>query len=51
LAAPTSELYGRVRVRDSLPYQNSVMSLAGRGCIRMMRGVIERTISSFSRSA
>src|ERR1700730_13701938 len=42
---PISTLYGRVRVRDSLPYQNSVVSLEGRGCIRMMRGVTDSTTS------
>src|SRR5437899_137866 len=42
--------YGAVRVRDSVPYQNSVLSLAARGCMRMIRGVIERTTSSFSTS-
>jgi len=35
-------------VRVSVPYQNSVASLEGRGCMRMMRGVIDSTISSFS---
>ena len=42
--------YGAERVRLSVPNQNSVVSLAGRGCKRMIRGVIDRTISLFSRS-
>ena len=42
--------YGALRVRVSVPYQNSVLSLAARGCMRMMRGVTDSTISSFSTS-
>lgn len=42
--------YGADRVRLSVPNQNSVVSLAGRGCMRMMCGVIDRTISLFSAS-
>ena len=42
--------YGADRVRLSVPNQNSVVSLAGRGCMRMMCGVIDSTISLFSAS-
>jgi len=37
-------------LRDCVPYQNSVVSLEGRPLARMMRGVIESTISVFSLS-
>src|SRR6202051_3927766 len=39
-----------LRERVSVPYQNSVASEAARACVRMMCGVIDRTISLFSRS-
>ena len=39
---------GAERVCDSLPYQNSVVSLDGRGRVRMTRGVIAKTISFLS---
>ena len=39
---------GMERVRVSVPYQNSVASPPARACMRMMRGVIDSTISSFS---
>src|SRR6266850_5584589 len=39
---------GALRTLDSVPYQNSVVSLAGRGCEQMMRGVIDSTISFLS---
>ncbi len=46
LAAPAPN--GVLRTLDSVPYQNSVVSLAGRGCERMIRGVIDSTISVFA---
>src|SRR6266536_2955231 len=46
-AAPLAN--GTERDCDSLPYQNSVVSLEGRPCVRMTRGVIDSTISFLSR--
>ncbi len=40
---------GPERVCASLPYQNSVVSLDGRDCVRTIRGVIDSTISLLSR--
>src|SRR5882672_1776140 len=46
--ATLTEPMGALRTLDSVPYQNSVVSAAGRGCVRMMRGVMDNTISLLS---
>src|SRR5882672_4630261 len=46
--ATLTEPMGALRTLDSVPYQNSVVSAAGRGCDRMMRGVMDNTISLLS---
>src|SRR5580692_1724668 len=50
LLSKLAEPNGELRERVSVPYQNSVLSDSGRAWVRMMCGVIDSTISLFSRS-
>jgi hypothetical protein len=49
-AAEDADENGVDRDRVSVPYQNSVASVAGLAWVRMMCGVMDNTISLFSRS-